>query len=133
MVDGAVPQDSKTSFPLIPARSDSAQFAIVFRVFHLQRTTSVSANGLVLAHVWITSGKPDLGPPKGRHFLRYVAMCNHTAWARSGPYQFSYVGLYFHSSLSFVVEHCILKLLVYLWFLVYLLLESLCITVGCLP
>lgn len=25
------------------------------------RTTSVSATGLVLAHVWTTSGKPDLG------------------------------------------------------------------------
>lgn len=25
------------------------------------RTTSVSATSLVLAHVWATSGKPDLG------------------------------------------------------------------------
>uniref|UniRef100_A0A3B4H917 Uncharacterized protein n=1 Tax=Pundamilia nyererei TaxID=303518 RepID=A0A3B4H917_9CICH len=56
------------------------------------RTTSVSATGLVLAHVWATSGKPDLGHQRAVVLCGMWAMCKHIVWARSGSYQFCYVG-----------------------------------------
>lgn len=56
------------------------------------RTTSVSPTGLVLAHVWANSGKPDLGHQRAVILRGKWAMCKHILWARSGPYQFCYVG-----------------------------------------
>lgn len=54
--------------------------------------SSVSATGLVLAHVWATSGKPDLGHHRAVILCGTQAMCKHIVWDRSRPYQFCYVG-----------------------------------------
>lgn len=61
-------------------------------VDHQHRATTVSATGIVLAQVWATSGKPDLGHQRAVIRCGMWAMCKHLVWVRSGPYQFCCVG-----------------------------------------